>query len=186
MKKQPYILTIKADDRPGLLHLITGVIEKRQAKIKSLNAAQTDIHDIILITIEIAIAESNLTSLALKLENIIEVFSVEASQSNQVICLRAAYFKMAKTFLDTPKVSILNNHNALIVNWYADSFLLAHHGSDITVRELYNQLDGPHLLGFSQSGLISDSSLINHEDEERVMADNYYVMNQVRIMGLAA
>jgi acetolactate synthase small subunit len=186
MKKQQFILTIKAEYRPGLLHLITGIIEKRQAEIKSLNAAQTDIHDIILVTIEIEVAESNLTSLALKLENIIEVFSVEASQFNQVVCLRAAYFKMAKAFLDTPKVSVLQNHNALIVNWYPDAFLLAHHGSDVTVRELYNQLDGPHLLGFSQTGLISDSSLINHEDEERVMTDNGYVINEERISRLAA
>jgi len=184
--KENYILTIKAEDRPGLLHLITGIIEKRQANIKSLNAAPTDIHGIILVTIEVGVAGGSLTSLALKLENIIEAFSVVARQFNHVVCLRAAYFKMAKTFLDTPQVSILQKHNALIVNWYPNAFLLAHHGSDVTVRELYNELDGPHLLGFSQTGLISDSSLINNEDDVRVMADDEYVISQEHKIRLAA
>jgi len=109
MKKENYLLTIKAEDRPGLLHLVTGVIEKKLIPIKSLSYAPTDIHDIILITIEVTGDENELAQLALKIENIIEVFSVEVTLYNSAVCLRAAYFKMAKAFLESPKAMAMSN-----------------------------------------------------------------------------
>ena len=72
--KEHYLLTIKAENRQGLLHLVTGMIEKKLIAIKSLSAAPTDLHDLILITIEVEAAEKDVAQLALKLENIIEVF----------------------------------------------------------------------------------------------------------------
>lgn len=167
--KENFVLTIRAEDRPGLLHLVSGMVEKRLVKIKSLSYAPTDIHDIILITMELSISESELVTLALKLENIIEVFSVEAVQYNEKLCLRAAYFKMAKTFLESPKAIALSKYDASIVKIESDTLLLAKYGTDETIRKLYNALDGPHLLGFSQTGLITDSSLIQHDDIERII-----------------
>lgn len=35
MKNENVVLTIKAEDRPGLLHLITGMIEKKLFKKKA-------------------------------------------------------------------------------------------------------------------------------------------------------
>ncbi|MDP9078904.1 MAG: hypothetical protein M3O71_15855 [Bacteroidota bacterium] len=167
--KENYILTVKAEERPGLIHLVTGVIEKKLVPIKSLSYATTDIHDIILITIAVIGNESDLTQVALKIENIVEVFKVEVSLYNSTVCLRAAYFKMAKIFLDTPKVSALHQYNALIINWYPDAFLVSKYGTDETITKLYNALEGPHLLGFSQTGLISETGLIAHDDIERII-----------------
>lgn len=169
MKKEQFVLTIKAEDRLGLLHLVTGVIERKLVEIKSLNYAPTDIHDIILITLEVSGSESDLAQLALKIENIIEVFSVEVTQYDSAVCLRAAYFKMAKTFLESPKAAAMSNYDTVIVNIYPDAILLAKYGTDATIRKLYNALDGPYLLGFSQTGLISDSNLIAHDDIERII-----------------
>ena len=166
--KTQFILTIKAEDRPGLLHLITGVIERKLVRIKSLNSAPSDIHDIILITIEVWGNESELTQLALKIENIIEVFSVEVAQYEQTLCLRAAYFKLAKTFLESSKAIALSKYDAAILKFYPDALLIAKYGTDATILKLYNDLEGPHLLGFSQTGLISDSKLIG-EDESSVI-----------------
>ena len=72
----------------------------------------------LLTEVEIEITESQVASLALKLENIIEVFSVEAVKNHQVICLRAAYVKMDKQFLETPRAGALQKHGAVIVNWW--------------------------------------------------------------------
>jgi len=166
--RNDYILTIKAETRPGLLHLASGIIERKLIRIHSCSLAATDIHNIVLISIEITAGESELASLALKLENIIEVLSVEVKRYEETLCLRAAYFKMDRAFLDTPKVSILNKYSAVIVNWYPDAFLAAKYGSDAAIRNLYNELDGPYLLGFSQTGLIADSKLIG-EDESSVI-----------------
>jgi acetolactate synthase small subunit len=152
-----------AEQRPGLLHLVSGIIERTLIRIHSCSMAATDIHDIVLISIEVSADESELTSLALKLENIIEVLSVEVKRYEETLCLRAAYFKMDRAFLDTPKVSVLNKYSAVIVGWYPKEFLAAKYGSDAVIRNLYNELDGPHLLGFSQTGLITDSDLIGEE-----------------------
>jgi len=161
--KENYVVTIKAEDRPGLLHLVSGVIEKRLVKIKSLSYAPTDIHGIILITAEVSGDESVITRLALKIENIVEVFTVEVSRYNSLVCLRAAYFKVAKTFLESPKAIALSKYDTTIVKFYEDAILLAKYGSDDTILNLYNVLDGPDLLGFSQSGLITDSKLIGED-----------------------
>jgi acetolactate synthase small subunit len=166
--KEQFVLTIKAEDRPGLLHLVTGVIEKRLVKIISLSYAPTDIHGIILITVEVAGEESILAQLAFKLENIIEVFSVEVSRYNSHVCLRAAYFKIEKSFLESPKAIALSKYDTTIVKFYPEAVLLAKYGTDETILKLYNDLDGPHLLGFSQTGLITDSKLIG-EDQSSVI-----------------
>jgi len=166
--KEQYVLSIKAEDRPGLLHLVTGVIEKRLVKIISLSSAPTDIHGIVLITVEVSGDETILTQLAFKLENIIEVFSVEVVHYNSIVCLRAAYFKLKKTFWESPQAIAMSKYDTTIVMFDEDAFLLAKYGSAATISKLYNDLDGPHLMGFSQIGLITDSKLIG-EDESSVI-----------------
>ena len=161
--KTNYILTIKAEDRSGLLRLITGVVEKRQMKIISLNSAPTDIHGLILVTVEVTGDESLLTQLAFKLENILEVFTVDVAQYNAAICLRAAYFRLSRAFMESPKAMVLVEYETSIVKVYPDAYLLAKYGTAETIIKLYNELDGPHLLGFSQTGLITDTKLINDD-----------------------
>lgn len=168
MKKQ-YILTLKADDRPGLLHLVTGMFNRRLIAIKSLTAAKTDISDIVLITIELSVSEKALTPLLFKLDNIIEVFAVEARPAENVLTLRSAFFRMAKAFLETPAVSVLSKHQAQILNIYPDAVLIGKSGSDAEIRNLYAALDGPHLQGFSQTGMIADSKLIIQNDDWRII-----------------
>ncbi|MFD2871926.1 hypothetical protein ACFS5N_05570 [Mucilaginibacter ximonensis] len=166
--KATYVLTIKAEDRPGLLHLVTGMIEKRLLRIKSLSLAPTDISFILLISIELDSTDREITSLALKLENIVEVMQVEVKLYEQVVCLRAAYFKLDKGLLASPQASALVKYGAVIVQMTSDNFLAAKYGSDIAILNLYNELEGPHLLGFIQTGFITDTNLIG-EDESSVI-----------------
>ena len=90
MKKEHVVITVKADNRPGLLHLVPGLLERKLIRIESLSLAPTDIHEIVLITIEVFMHEADVTPLVRKLENIIEVFEVEAVHYDQTACLRAA------------------------------------------------------------------------------------------------
>jgi len=166
--KENYLLTVRAEDRPGLLHLITGVLNRKLIPITSLTAAPTDVHDIVLITMEIAISEKALQPLLDKLENIIEVFAVEAVQYKKAICQRSAYFLMDKEILASPQAIAISRWEAQIVNLYPDTVLLSKSGTEAVIHRLYNELDGPLLLGFSQTGIIADSKLIAHEDNERI------------------
>ena len=168
MNTENYILTIRAEDRPGLLHLVTGVLNKKCISIISLTAAPTDIHPIVLITLEIQSAEKTVLPLLSKLENIIEVYAVEAIKSDDVLAIRSAFFKIDKALLNTPDIALIQNFEAKIVNIYPDSFLVSKSGNDAAIRYLYNALEGPHLLGFSQTGLVADSKLIAPDELERI------------------
>lgn len=168
MNKEHYVLTIKAEDRPALLHLITGVVNKKLVPLISLTAAPTDIHDIILITMEIEISERALSPLILKLENIIEVFAIDAVQYNSAISQRSAYFRMSKEILATSQAEAINKYGAQIVMLDSHVVLISKSGSDAVIRQLYDALEGRHLMGFSQTGIIVDNGLIGHEDTERI------------------
>jgi len=165
--KSKYIITLKAEDRPGLLHLVTGVLNKKLVPIISLNAASTDIHDIVLITMEVEIAENATLPLLAKLKNIIEVFEVEALSYTKASSLRAAYFLLDRAALASSAKPAIQKSGAVIANIYPKAFLVAKYGSDADIRALYNELEGPHLLGFSQTGLIADSKLIGQSEEEQ-------------------
>jgi len=102
--------------------------------------------------------------LALKLENIIEVYSVDATKYDEKICIRAAYYKVAKNLLENPKVITLLKNDVTIVKFYPDAILIAKYGADASILKLYNELQGPFLPGFSQTGLITDSQLIGVDE----------------------
>jgi len=166
--KEQFVITIKADDRPGLLHLITGILNRKLIPIISLNAASTDIRTVVLITMEVEISEKALTPLLAKIENIIEVFAVEAQAADEAICQCAAYFKMNKAVLTSPQIQYIRDAGMQVVRLTTKSVLLTKSGTAAMIRKLYNDLDGPHLTGFSQTGLISDSELIG-EDQSSVI-----------------
>lgn len=178
--KTAYILTIKAEDRPGLLHSVTGVINRKLIAIISLTAAPTDIHHIVLITMEIEVSEKALQPLLYKLENIIEVFAVEAIKDSKAICQRSAYFSMNKAVLASPQAAAVTKLNGQIVSLRGDIVVISKSGSDAAIRQLYNALEGPYLLGFSQTGLIADSKLIPHEDIERISGSAFRRTFQLR------
>lgn len=167
--REKYVLSIKADDRPGLLHLITGMINRRLIEIESLSAAKTDDHSVVMITIELLVSEKALQPLILKLENIIEVYAVDAVKADEAIGIRSVFFKLSKSFLETPDALILQKYGASIVNLYPEAVLVSKSGCDADILNLYNQLEGPHLLGFIQTGLIADTVLID-EDQSSVIS----------------
>jgi acetolactate synthase small subunit len=169
MKQSHYVLTIKAEGRPGLLHLVTGVLNRKLIPIISLTAAPTDIHDIVLITMEISITEKALQPLLYKLENITEVFAAEAIKYDKALSQRSAYFRLDKAILNSPQAAAISKYEAQLVNLYPDTVLIGKSGSEAVIRQLYNALEGPYLLGFSQTGVVVDSKLIIHEDIERII-----------------
>jgi acetolactate synthase small subunit len=169
MKSDHYLLTLRAEDRPGLLHIVTWVLIWKFIPITSLTAAPTDIHDIVLITMEITQTEKALQPLLYKLENIIEVFAAEATKYDTALSQRSAYFRLDREKIDSPQASVISKYEAQLVNLYPDAMLIGKSGSEAVIRQLYNALEGPYLLGFSQTGLIANTKLIVHEDIGRII-----------------
>ena len=58
--KKKYVLSIKVEDRRGLIHLVTGALNRKLITIVSLTAAPTDIRDIVLIALGIVTSEKAL------------------------------------------------------------------------------------------------------------------------------
>jgi acetolactate synthase small subunit len=187
--KEKYILTILAEKKMGLLSQITGLLNRKMLEIESITAAKTDAHSEVIISIELFISEKALHPLLMKLENIIEVFKAEAVKVDDVICQRVAFFKLSKDILNTPHSSTIQKYGAQIINLYPDAILISKSGNEKDINALFQQLDGPHLLGFMQSGLLADTALIN-ADEARVMEffqDNQdQLVDTNRIIWLAA
>lgn len=167
MKKEHYVLTIKAEDRPGLLHLITGVLNRKLIPIISLTASPTDVHGIVLVTIEVELSNKALQPLIFKLENIIEVFEVEPLAADEGICRRSAYFLVDKAILTSTQSAVISKLEAQLVYMKDDTILLTRSGNDDSIQRLYNELSGSYLLGFSQTGIIVNSALIAHQDGEQ-------------------
>jgi len=160
MKAIKYILTVRAGDRPGLLHLITGVLNRKLIPVVSLTAAPTDVYDIVLITMEVEASERALEPLLLKLENIVEVYGAEAVPHEEAVCLRSTFFKMDKEILSSPQAKAVSKWEAQIVHMDQDTVLLAKSGSETVIRRLYNELEGPYLMAFSQTDVITNSKLM--------------------------
>jgi acetolactate synthase small subunit len=165
MKKKKYILNIKADDRPGLLHLITGVLNRKLIVIDYLSVFRTDIHGVILISMEVAVTDKELNPLLYKLENIIEVFIAEAAPAEYSIQQCIAYFKLARAILDTPKTEILRRSLVKLVDVQADHILISAIGSPKEIERIYADLDDANLLGFMQSAPLSPMSLMVNSTE---------------------
>jgi len=155
-----YLITLKATDRPGLMHAITGIINRKLIPIISLNAAPTDVHELVLITMELRVSEKALPGLLLKLENIIEVFSAEATNLDQALCCRSALIKLEQAVLTSAQSSVISRWGAKILSVAGGYVLITISGNDQFIRRVYNELDGPYLIGFCQTGLIGDNRFL--------------------------
>ncbi|WP_316825443.1 ACT domain-containing protein [Pedobacter miscanthi] len=82
--KANYTLKIKADSRPGLLHLVTGIIEKKLIRIICLWLESPKADGSVAISVEIFIDAEELNILMKRIKNIIEVYSVTATHIHTV------------------------------------------------------------------------------------------------------
>lgn len=77
-------LNILADSRPGLLHILSGVIEKKLIRITSLCLTAPEADGTVQIIVELLIKLTDLNTLKLKLQNIVEVYSVTICEAEPV------------------------------------------------------------------------------------------------------
>ncbi|HZY35553.1 MAG TPA: hypothetical protein VFE53_02830 [Mucilaginibacter sp.] len=162
-----FIFSIYADDKKGLLGQLLVFFNRRYYEVHSLNASRTDISDLVLITVEAIVPESEVHSLQQKLQRIIEVYRVDIYPGART--LKKIGFYRLSIAAQTPVLwTILDKYGAAVSSTNADSFVIRKTGSDNDLAELYNLLEGQHLLSFCKSGLIMDESLSTLEELENV------------------
>ncbi|OKS88500.1 hypothetical protein RG47T_3969 [Mucilaginibacter polytrichastri] len=154
------IIAIYANDKKGLLSQILNHFNKRDYQIGCLNVSRTDIQDIVLITVEVVIPAKELKTILRKLENIVEVYRALAWDAKIVPLNKIGFYRVSLQLLGDSLWSLLQKHGATITKILDDSLMIQKIGDDDSLTDLYNQLDGKHLLGFCKSGLIAQQSML--------------------------
>lgn len=161
--KEKFIISIKAHNRLGLLSHLTGMISKKQIDIESISAAKTDVSAIILVIIELAVSKNAIRPLISKLENVIEVYAVDAIKASLAICHCVAHFKLSKGILGASQSAVLRKPGVKTLNIYPESILISQSGTEAEIYRLYNELEGPYLLSFVRSGYLTETTLIDSD-----------------------
>lgn len=169
------IIAIYSDDRKGLLGQILDMFNKRCYTIGSLNVSRTDIHDVVLITMEVSLPLDKLQTLLSKIENIIEVHNAVAYPPGELELNKIGFFRVSTQLLGDELWLLLQKYGAIVSKIFDNSLVIQKTGTDNDLNELYNRLDGEYLLSFCKSGLIAEKSLVQldkyfNEKEEIVMA----------------
>jgi acetolactate synthase-1/3 small subunit len=156
----PNIIAIYADDKKGLLAQILTIFNKRDYSLGCLNVSRTDIQDIILITVEVEIPDRELKTILHKIENIVEVYRALAWDAQTVSLNKIGFYRVSLQLLGGSLWALLQKHGATITKIFDESLMIQKIGTDDSLTDLYNQLDGKHLLGFCKSALIAEQSML--------------------------
>jgi len=160
--QQEYVITIKAIDRPGLLHLITGQLNRKLIPVRALNAVPF-VDGEVLITLTILASERALSPLLFKLENIIEVISIHAAPFNDALIWQSVLVKLNPEVMNSAGREILKESFVEILSAMPGYVLIAAYGSPIKLKLVVKKLS-PYVSGISFSAALTDSPIMDKED----------------------
>jgi acetolactate synthase small subunit len=168
MKKTDYtaeqwIFSIYADDKKGLVGQLMTYFNRKSYDVDSLNVARTDISDLVLVTLEASVPQHELKPFAERLKKIVEVYTVNVIPAAEGL-KKIGFYSMATATMDKLFWATLQKYGASLSSLYADTLVISKTGSDRDLQELYEQLEGPHLLGFCKSALIVEDCLVSFEE----------------------
>lgn len=158
-----FIISILSEDKKGLLNQITSVFNKKNYEIESLCVARTDIRNIVMITVEALLPSTDLQNTLFKLERFIEVYRADAHCAKAHSLRKVAFFRVSKEIMTSHSWSLIQKYGASITGVFEDSLLLEKTGTDADIQELYNKLDGSHLLSFCKTTLVLEESMSTME-----------------------
>jgi acetolactate synthase small subunit len=153
------IIAIYAEDKKGLLGEILMILNRSNYPVHQLNAARTDIDNIVLITLEVTLPDSMLPTIMLRIEKIVEVYKTKGYMGMEAEMIEAGHYLIAKDFVDAPFFALLQKHGAMIAGITADAFVIQKTGTANDLQVFYRALEGPQLINYCKSGLIVTNSL---------------------------
>lgn len=168
MKKTDYtaeqwIFAIYADDKKGLVGQLMTFFNRKSYDVNSLNVARTDISDLVLLTMEASVPQAELTPFVERLKKIVEVYTVNVIPADGRL-KKIGFYRLAIATIDKLFWATLQKYGASLSSLSADTLVISKTGSDRDLQELYEQLEGPHLLGFCKSALIVEDCLVSFEE----------------------
>lgn len=157
--EKSHVITIYADDKKGLMAQLLMFFNRRDYPVLSLNVARTDLNEVILITLEVILPESQLHTMLCKIERIIEVYKATGYHETDMPLSKIGVYRVASERLDAALWLLLQKYGATLSGMAKESFLIQKTGSEKDLADLYEELEGPHLLAFCKSSLMSPECL---------------------------
>ncbi|SDE84756.1 acetolactate synthase, small subunit [Mucilaginibacter pineti] len=156
----PYVITVYADDKKGLLAQLLMLFNRRDIPVQSLNVARTDLNEVVMVTIEVEMVATEINPILHKLEKVIEVYKAKAYLSADMPLPKVGIYRVTAERMDPGFWLLLQKHGATLSGMGKSSFLVQKTGSDRDLTALYEELEGPHLLAFCKSTLMAPETLV--------------------------
>ncbi|MES2277368.1 MAG: ACT domain-containing protein [Bacteroidota bacterium] len=169
MKQQQPATTIVlyAEDKKGLLGQVLMLLNRRDFPVISLSVARTDIHELVIITLEVVLPQAELHIILHKLEKIIEVYKAEAYFAGTFELNKVGHYRLVEKVLDQQLFELLQRHGAIVCRSSSNELVIQKTGTDRDLQILYDLLEGRHLQSFCKSALIAEPSLAVLNDLDR-------------------
>lgn len=168
--KSDYVLTIFSEDRKGLISIITSMLNRKGIEMESINAARTDIHTRVIITIQLNGYADEIKLMTLKIKNIIEVYHAEVHLLTDIFYQKVALYAINKDSYNATLFTKMQKYGATIVGYSAGRIIIQKIGREEDIQLFYNELEGVHLHSFSKSALISLNAIELSEEPVISMA----------------
>ena len=166
--KANYLLNVLSEDKKGLVSSITNLLNRKGIEMESICTGKTDIHNQVLINIQLTAEKQEIKMMALKIKNIIEVCQVKAFLLQDSWYQKVALYVLEKEGYNADVYNKIQKYGAVLVGFLNDDLIIQKTGRDEDILALYNALDGKHLKKFSKSAAISFNNL--DMDEEAVIS----------------
>jgi acetolactate synthase small subunit len=158
-----FIFSIYAEDKKGLIGQILIYFNRSNYDVLSMNVARTDISDLVMITIEAEVPAQSLSPFTEKLKKIVEIYTVHTYPAGEGL-KKTGFYRLSIAALNQRLWLLTAKYGAMLSSLGEQSIVISKTGSDRDLTELYELLEGPHLLGFCKSGLIMEESMAHFED----------------------
>jgi len=146
------------------------MLNRKGIEMESINAARTDIHTRVIITIQLNGYADEIKLMTLKINNIIEVYHAEVRLLSDISYQKVAFYAINKGSYNVELFTKIQKHAATIVGYSADKIIIQKIGREEDIQLLYNELEGKHLCSFSKSALISLNAIELSEEPVISMA----------------
>lgn len=148
MKKEALttkLFSLSCQDEDGILSRIIQTFSRPNYPIVTLSQARTDVREVILIALEVRIPAIKADHIVLRLKKIIGVLEVTVSFG---AIMQYAVYRLSSC--NGATLNILRRHQAQTITQHQDHWLIQQTAHPADIQRLYNELDGPALIGFSQ------------------------------------
>ncbi|MCS3556881.1 MULTISPECIES: hypothetical protein [unclassified Sphingobacterium] len=150
------LFTLNCKNQRDLLPEIISTMYQLGLEIETISQSRTDIPEIVLITIEVAMPGVLIDNTIINLKKIADVLDVTITFGS---VLNAALFKIS--FDKNENIwEILHRYNVRCISIENNTLLIHQIAKEGDIQRLYNALEGPGLISFSQLPLSNYQSTI--------------------------